>query len=90
MLNKYYFLLLELYLVVISEHALEAKELTEFVDSDLCDDIPEELKLLLILVLLLDQGSEMEPYFGLVKTLIAFGCMQSCAISIGDCLSCMS
>ena len=84
---------MELYLA-ISEHVedFEANELTEFVDSDLREEIPEELELFLILLaFLLGQGSEMRPYFGLVKTLYGFGChgKQSCAISIGDLLSCM-
>jgi hypothetical protein len=83
---------LELYLT-ISEHAedFEANELTEFLDSDLRGEITEVLELFLTLprFLCLGQGSEIQPYFGFVKTLFAFGCTQSCAISIDDFLSCM-
>ena len=81
---------MELYLA-ISEHVedFEANELTEFVDSDLREKIPEELKLFLILMGFL--LNEKQPYFDLVKTLYGFGChsKQLCAISIGDLLSCM-
>ena len=64
----------------ISEHA-EDPEANEFIDSDLHDEIPG-----LLLFLFRFHGSERQPYFGLVKTLFAFGCtcMQACAISIGD------